>query len=65
MTLKGIQYVVDEKGAKTGVFIDLKKNHLLWEDFLDAFVSRLRKKESRVSLDTVKSHLGIKTHKSA
>ena len=33
--MKGIQYLVDDRGNKTAVQIDLKKNARLWEDFLD------------------------------
>jgi len=28
----GIQFIVDKKGNKTGVLIDLKKHKELWED---------------------------------
>ena len=33
--MKGVQFVIDEKGIRTGVLIDLKKNGKLWEDFFD------------------------------
>jgi hypothetical protein len=31
--MEGIQYVLDDKGEKTAVLIDLKKHRELWEDF--------------------------------
>ena len=31
--VKGIQFLVDERGKKTAVVIDLRKNAELWEDF--------------------------------
>ena len=30
--MTGIQFIVDKKGNKTGVLIDLKKHKELWED---------------------------------
>jgi hypothetical protein len=45
--VKGIQYVVDEKGDKTAVVIDLKKHSELWEDFYDMAVARERATEPR------------------
>lgn len=33
--LKGVQFLVDEKGEKTGILIDLKENAELWEDLYD------------------------------
>jgi hypothetical protein len=31
--MKGVQFVIDDKGKKTAVLIDLKKWGKLWEDF--------------------------------
>ena len=33
--MKGVQFLIDEKGIRTGVLIDLKKNGRLREDFFD------------------------------
>ena len=33
LNMSGIQFVIDEKGRKTGVLIDLKKHGAVWEDF--------------------------------
>lgn len=32
--MEGIQFVIDDKGQKTAVLIDLKKHGELWEDFM-------------------------------
>ncbi len=55
--MKGVQFLVDEKGIKTGVLIDLKKNGKLWEDFFDLALARDRQEEPRESLQAVKEQL--------
>lgn len=55
--MKGVQFLVDDGGRKTGVLIDLKENAELWEDFYDLAVSRERKNEPRESLASVKKRL--------
>ena len=55
--MRGVQYVMDEKGERTAVIIDLKKNGELWEDFCDVAISRERGDESRESLESVKKRL--------
>ena len=55
--MKGIQFVIDDKGERTAVLIDLKKYGELWEDFYDSSVARLRANESRESLTSVKKKL--------
>jgi len=57
MVMEGIQFVVDEKGQKTAVLIDLKKHGELWEDFYDSLITRLRADEPRESLESVKERL--------
>jgi hypothetical protein len=56
-SMKGIQFLVDEKGNKTAVLIDLKRNASLWEDFYDIALARGRKGEARESLEFVKRRL--------
>ncbi|MEQ1946561.1 MAG: hypothetical protein ABL995_05200 [Bryobacteraceae bacterium] len=46
--MTGIQYVMDEKGRKVGVLIDLKKHRALWEDVQDGLISESRRKEKGV-----------------
>jgi hypothetical protein len=55
--VKGVQFVVDEKGQKTGVVIDLREYKELWEDFYDAALARTRRREPRESLAAVKRRL--------
>ena len=51
--MKGVQFVVDEKGQKTGVVIDLKEYAELWEDFYDTALARSRSHEPRETLESV------------
>ena len=55
--MKGIQFVSNDKGRKVAVLIDLQKYGKLWEDFYDSLTARLREKEPRETLDSVKKRL--------
>jgi hypothetical protein len=55
--MKGVQFLVDDKGKKTAVLIDLKRNAGLWEDFYDLALARSREGEPRESLESVKRRL--------
>jgi hypothetical protein len=44
----GIQFVMDEKGQRVAVQIDLKKHGAVWEDFWDGLVSESRRKEKSI-----------------
>ena len=55
--MSGIQFVLDDKGHKTAVLIDLKEYAQLWEDFHDSLLFRRRSREPRESLGSVKSRL--------
>jgi hypothetical protein len=55
--VKGVQFVFDGKGRRTGVFIDLVKNPDLWEDVFDLALIRRRAKEPRSSLADVRKKL--------
>ena len=55
--VKGIQFLVDERGKKTAVVIDLRKNAELWEDFYDLALASSREDEPRESLESVKERL--------
>ena len=55
--MSDIQYIVDDKGIKRAVIIDLDKFRDLWEDFYDSLIARSRADEPRESLNTVKKHL--------
>jgi hypothetical protein len=55
--VKGVQLVVNEKGQKPEVVIDLREYKEIWEDFYDAALARTRRREPRESLATVKRRL--------
>lgn len=55
--MKGVQYVVDDRGKAKAVLIDLKKYGRLWEDFQDLLVSHARRKEPRYFLAEVEARL--------
>ena len=55
--VKGVQFVIDERGEKTAVVIDLKKHGDLWEDFYDSAVAHARRDEPRETLESVKRRL--------
>ena len=55
--MRGVQYVVDDKGEAQAVLIDLRKNRRLWEDFHDLLVSQARRKEPRIPWAQVKARL--------
>ena len=55
--MEGIQFVIDDRGEKTAVLIDLKKYGELWEDFYDSLVARLRIDEPREPLESVRERL--------
>ena len=55
--MSGIEFVVDDKGTKKAVVIDLKKYGDIWEDFYDTLVARQRAHEPRESLAAVKARL--------
>ena len=52
--MKGVEYVVDEKGKKKAVLLDLKMHGELWEDFYDVLKVKERENEARESLASVK-----------
>ncbi|GIW40903.1 MAG: hypothetical protein KatS3mg076_1480 [Candidatus Binatia bacterium] len=55
--MKGVRFVVNERGEKTAVVIDLKKHSEVWEDFYDVTVARERQHEPRETLASVKQRL--------
>ena len=52
--MKGVQFVIDEKGERKAVLIDLRKNKDLWEDFFDSVLAKEREDEPRDTLDDVR-----------
>ena len=55
--LKGIHFVVDERGEKKAVQIDLKRYGDVWEDFYDTLISKERADELRETLEEVRQSL--------
>ncbi len=55
--MRGIQFVVDDKGEKKAVLIDLSEWGEIWEDIYDALVSQSRKDESTVSWEELKAEM--------
>jgi len=52
--IPGIAFVVDSRGRRKSVLIDLEQHGSLWEDLYDAYVAQQRRAEPRESLGTVK-----------
>ena len=52
--MSGISYMVDDRGRKTAVVIDLGEHGDLWEDFYDSIKVRARKDEPRETLESVR-----------
>ena len=52
--MPGIEFVVDSRGRRKSVLIDLGQHGALWEDLFDAYVAQQRRAEPRESLSKVK-----------
>ena len=52
--MPGIEFVVDARGRRKSVVIDLVRYGVLWEDLFDAYVAQPRRAEPRESLSKVK-----------
>jgi hypothetical protein len=52
--MKGVEYVVDEKGEKKAVVLDLKIHRDIWEYFCDFLKVKERENDPRESLASVK-----------
>lgn len=55
--MRGIEYVIDERGKKKAVLIDLAEWGDLWEDFYDILVSESRKHEPTVPWEQLKAEI--------
>jgi len=53
-SIRGLKYLVDTKGRRTAVQIDLRSNRTFWEDILDVAIARQRATEPTESLDAVR-----------
>jgi len=52
--MKGVEFIVNEKGKKKAVVLDLKTHRDVWEDFCDVLRAKERENEPRESLESVK-----------
>ena len=52
--MEGVNYIVDEKGRKRAVVVDLELHGELWEDVYDAMIAEERKTEDRLSWESVR-----------
>jgi lipase chaperone LimK len=55
--IPGIEFVVDARGRRKFVIIDLERHHALWEDLFDAYDAQQRRNEPRESLSKVKKRV--------
>ena len=56
--IPGIEFLVDVRGRRKSVVIDLRRHRALWEDVYDAYVASQRRHEPRESLAKVKRLIG-------
>ena len=52
--MKGIDFIVDERGQKKAAVLDFSEFGEILEDVLDLAVARKRRKEPSISLETLK-----------
>lgn len=65
MNMPGIEFLLDRKGRRKAVLIDLKKHKQLWEDLYDAYFAHDRRKEPRESLASVKRRIESQSKRKA
>ena len=58
--MKGVQYMVNEKGEKQAVILSLKEYGSVWEDMYDVILAKSRADEPRISLQNFKKKLKVK-----
>lgn len=55
--MKGVNFLIDDLGNKTGVILDLRKHRRLWEDIHDRLLIESRRGEPRISYEQVARRL--------
>ncbi len=55
--MKGIDYIVDEKGRRRAAVVDLEQWGKEWEDFCDGLTSLMRRNEPRVKWEDLKKEM--------
>lgn len=53
--MEGLSYIVDEKGRKRAVVVDLSRHGDLWEDVYDAMIAETREGEERLDWEAVRT----------
>lgn len=57
--MQGIKYLIDDKGKKVAVQIDLKTLEEYWEDVFDSLIATLRENEPTIPWDDLKKELNL------
>ncbi len=57
--MQGVKYVVDDKGKKVAVQIDLKTLEEYWEDVFDSLIATLRENEPTIPWEELKKELNL------
>jgi hypothetical protein len=57
MAVRGVQFVTDTEGHKTGVLLDLREWGELWEDIYDNMVADERANEPTTSLEDFEAEM--------
>lgn len=61
--MKGIDFLVDDKGKRKAVVIDLQEWGEVWEDFYDGVISLMRRNEPRVKWEDLKAEIAVEKSK--
>ena len=55
--MRGVKYLYNASGKRTGVLIDLERNRALWEELFDVALARSRAGERTVAWTSVRRRL--------
>jgi hypothetical protein len=55
--MKGVEYIIDDRGKKRAAIIDLNIYRHLWEDIHDILMIESRKEEPRIRWENVKEKM--------
>ena len=55
--MKGVQFIINDRGQKTGAVLDLRELGEVWEDIYDNLLAQERENEPRESLASVEERL--------
>ena len=63
--MRGVEYLIDDKGKKKAVQIDLAAWGKLWEDFRDVMVAESRKDEPVIAWEKLRAEIENEEHATA